>query len=57
MRQKTYSPTFLTVTEIYNSFINEKEGLGEGINSDKINDKINTHISIIAMFGGKGVCS
>ena len=35
---------FSTVTEIYNSNINEIEGLGEGINSDRTNDKINTHI-------------
>ena len=48
---------FSTVTEIYNSNINEIEGLGEGINSDRANNKINTHISIIAMFGGGGVCS
>ena len=57
MRQKKNSLTFSTSTEIYNSNINEIEGLGEGINSDRTNNKINNHISIISMFGGKGFYS
>ena len=57
MRQKKDSLTFSTSTEIYNSNINEIEGLGEGINSDRTNNKINNHISIISMFGGKGFYS
>ena len=51
MSQKKYSLTFSSATETCNSNINEIEASGESINSDKTNDKINNHISIIGMFG------